>query len=200
MRGPPSFVFIYVVTLRPRVNPAQLDKCLAVLHWNGRMCSEPAGCALVKHLVVALVILLVWMWVEVRRSRLRQRQEDGRASHPSDSAPACARQLPEPWLCFFWTFCIVQIFLNSISFNINYWRNPREMIRIPRHASGAPKVHEFWTVHLSWMLILELVHRKKWKERQGFYWLWIFLQNQKDVHIKWLLLLTIWVKLCSMIK
>lgn len=44
------------------------------------------------------------------------------------------------------------------------------MIRIPRHGSGAPKVHEFWTVHLSCMLILELVPgKKKSKKRdKGF--------------------------------
>lgn len=63
MHVPPSLCLIWVVTLPPRVNPAQLDKCLAILHRNGRMCSEPAGCALVEHLLVALVILLVWIWV-----------------------------------------------------------------------------------------------------------------------------------------
>lgn len=40
------------------------------------------------------------------------------------------------------------------------------MIKIPRHGSGASKVHEFWTVHLSWMLILELVPRKKRKVKR----------------------------------
>lgn len=120
-------------------------------------------------------MLLVWIWAEVGRFCLRKRQEEVFPTYltclPPAQGPSRATTLLLLLLllfCYFWTFCIILIFLNSLIF-----------IRIPRHGAVSPKVCEFF-LSLSWVLILDVVHRKKRKKIKEFYWLWIFLQNQKE--------------------